>query len=211
MKLQTCLILCCLLATIITVPNISGQQEDVTDITIDWPCYVSTKITFNYPYTHEHSISNITTIGQSVYKHSGGPDFLSFIAQDVDVYSFVVTLTYLNTTQYARTILIGLWSGDQPMKGFTIKVATQKCVIRVRLELTEQPTYPTESEVAQEVVRQIEQKVVDLIEQNRQLTEEVRLTSLTASIFGVIAATASVIAVALAGFSFRRRHEVAAD
>jgi len=191
------------------LPTVAHADSSEFEVIIDWPCYKPTKITFNYAYTHNHSISDITTVGASLYKHTGGPTFMEFIAEDIDTYTFRVTLNYANVT--GQSILIGLWSGTQPLKGFTLKASSKTFIIHVRLAVMEQPSYPTESEVAQEVVHQIEQSLVQQQEENRRLLEEVQVATVTANIFGVIAASASTIALLLAGFGYRRRRHIDTD
>jgi len=182
-------------------PVVPPEPEPCVEAVIDWPCFKPTKITFNYAYTNEHSIDNITTVGQSVYKHSGGPTFLEFIAQDIDTYSFILSVRYTNATE--QTILIGLWSGILPMNGFSVKGRSNLFVIKVRLSVTEQPTYPTETEVAKEVVNQIQQNLVIQQEENRRLMEELKASNMTISALSVATTILVVIALILSAFSFR--------
>jgi len=202
-QLKLAILVSLTLLLVFTMPRLTYADSSEFEVIIDWPCYKPTKITFNYAYTHNHSISDITTVGASLYKHTGGPTFIEFIAEDIDTYTFRVTLSYRNET--SQSILVGLWSGTQPLKGLTLKAASETFIIHVRLAVMEEPSYPTESEVAEEVVHQIEQSLVQQQDENRRLLEEVQVATVTANIFGVIAASASTIALLLAGFSYRRR------
>jgi len=194
----------CLLLLVPLGYGVSSEFEAL----IDWPCYKPTKITFNYAYTHNHSISDISTVGASLYKHSGGPTFIEFIAEDVDSYGFTIILRYNVST--SRNILVGLWSGSEPLKSLTLVAVANVFIIHVRLSLTEQPAYPTEIEVAREVVHQIELSLVQQQEENKKLLEEIQFVTFASSVLGVIAGTTSIIALILAGFTFRRRRELGA-
>lgn len=190
----------------VLIPCTHADPGDIIDVIFDWPCYKPTKVTFNYAYTHNHSLSDISTVGASLYKHSGGPTFFEFIAEDIDTYSFTIYLTYGNLTD--QSVLIGLWSGSLSMRGFTVKGSARTFIIHVRLSLGEEPTYPSESEVAQAVVRQIQQALVNQTEENQRLRDEIAVATTTASIFGCIAAIASIAALAIGAWTFRRWRRV---
>lgn len=87
------------------------------EYTLDIPTYAPTKITFNYAYTHNHSLYDVSTFGQSLYTHSGGPSFMEFIAEDIDDYFFTLELCYNHPIN--QTLLIGVWSGSLPVIGDT--------------------------------------------------------------------------------------------
>ena len=164
------------------------------EFSLDLQVYKSCKVTFNYPYTNNHSISEITTVGRSLYKHEGSANHLTFIAEDIDIYSFTVTLRYENQSMLNQTknVLIGLWSGTEAMDSYIVASASEVFIIHVRLSLTEQPSYPTPEEVSQAVVHKIEQ---DLVEQTEKVTGLVnRVETLQ---YMIIVAIAAVITVSL--------------
>jgi hypothetical protein len=182
-----------------------SEPVNLAEATIDWFTYKPTKITFNYQYTHNHSISEVATIGQSLYKYSGGPTFFEFIAQDVDDYTFTLTIGYTNATQNL-TVLVGLFSGNLPPQGFSIKgKLADTIIINVHLKVTEQPSYPTDDQVADAVVNKIQQNLVQQQEENRKLWEQVKTATMTSNIYGVIASVCSVVALLLAAYTFARR------
>jgi hypothetical protein len=177
------------------------------EFSLDLQTYKSTKITFNYPYTNNHSISDISTVGQSQYKHEGSGNYLTFIAEDIDIYSFTVTLGYENSTSFNQTknVLIGLWSGIEAMDGYTVSTTETVIVIHVRLSLTEQPTYPTPDEVSQAVVHKIEQDLVQQTEEMRSLVARVEWLQYMIVIVIAVTITVAMCALIIAIFMVRRR------
>ena len=151
------------------------------EYTLDIPCYAPTKITFNYAYTHNHSISDISTFGASLYKHSGGPNFYEFIAEDVDDYHFTLELRY--NTPVNQTILIGIWSGTMQMQGLDFESLFEEVIIHVRLRVTTEKSYPSEEEVAQQVVQQVAKS---LYEQTVAMEQLIKSQSRTIYMMAII-------------------------
>ena len=161
------------------------------EYTVDMPCFNPTKLTFNYPYTHFHSISDISTIGASLYKYSGGPNYFEFIAQDIDDYQFRFELRYEATAN--QTILMGIWSGTGSMMGFDYKASGEVVVFNVRLRVTREPTYPSEKQVADQVVLQVQQRLQEYYQRIEELTKNQNSAILTASVLAVVAVAASIV------------------
>lgn len=189
-----------------TLTNQTANATNVYETSLDWPCFNPTKITFNFPYTNDHSITDIATIGSSVYKYTGGPTSLEFIASDVDIYSFTVTISYGNLTKV--TIMAGLWSGTLAMDGFSLTATCTTFIIHVKLSTTTQPSYPSVSDVAQEVVHQLEQTVVQQQQENRALMADLERATTMNSIFATSATVIAIVSLLVIGFMFRRRREV---
>ncbi len=198
-KRRTILAICLFLALVglqmpARAPDSTGTAEEVPSVpheyTLEIPCYVPTRLTVNYAYTHNHSISDISTVGASLYKHSGGPNFLEFIASDVDTYRFTVELRYEEPTN--QTILIGVWSGSLPVQGISLFSVFQDVVIHVTLSMTKEPSYPSEMDVAKAVTAKIAKDLQDtynaiqsaMERQNRAVTTNSMLSIV--SLFGVI-------------------------
>ncbi len=192
----------------------ANQTSTAYEVSLDIPCFKPTKIVFNYPYTNDHSVVDISTIGNSMYKHTSGPNSLEFLSDDVDTYAFTLVLNYANNTDRTSlqtTILIGLWSGTFTMQGITLTGRSNVFVIHVKLNVILQPTYPTEAEVAQEVVYQLQQTVVQQQEENRALMAELTRATTRHSIPSASAATISIVALLILGFMFRRRRQSAPE
>jgi len=172
------------------------------EYTFNFPCYAPTKITFNYVYTHNHSITDISTTGASLYKHSGGPTYYEFIAEEIDTFRFTIRIRYNRPTN--QTIVIGLWSGTMRMQGISLHGYDDDIMIHVTLNVGEEPSYPTEMEVAQAVTQRIAR---DLAEQQSKITElmqKLEVAMLTNSILQVVV-LAVVFAIIIIAFAEIRR------
>ncbi|MCJ7424709.1 hypothetical protein MUP01_10655 [Candidatus Bathyarchaeota archaeon] len=211
-KKETCLfivglVLACLLMPTLSLVHASGVYE----ASLDLQTYQTTKITFNFPYTNNASIGEVTTIGRGVYKYEGSATYLTFIADDVDEYSFQLRIHYeanqtTSNVTLSRTVIVGLWSGNLPSDGYLYRSDASDFIITVRLSVTRQPTYPSKDEVAAEVVHQVEQKLVIQTEENRKLMEQITSTLYVCIALVFIAVVMSMTSFVLAGLaSWRRR------
>ena len=183
---------------VFALPEQTNQTSNVTaepDLIIDRQFYKPTKVIFNFPYTHNSQLENINTIGMSDYTFDGGPTTFTFIAKDVDVYTFTLHLTYENAS--ARKLLIGVSQGNLPMEGYTLKLVGEECLVTVRLNLTEQPSYPSVDAVAKETVHQMEQLIATQIEQNRQTLIDLQTTQATTAIVSMISVICSIVTLVL--------------
>ena len=217
MKKNPCLVIVGLVLACLLMPSFSlVHASGVYEASLDLQTYQTTKITFNFPYTNNASIGEVTTIGRGVYKYEGSATYLTFIVDDIDVYSFQLRIHYEaslptnqtleNQTATTRTVIVGLWSGTLPSAGYLYRSDATDFVITVRLGVTRQPTYPSKDEVAAEVVHQVEQKLVIQTEENRKLIEQITTTLYVCITLVFIAVVMSMTSFVLAGLaSWRRR------
>jgi len=193
------LLLIPLLLSCLFLTNFAYAQEPIPtpEYTLDLPCFVSTKITFNYAYTNNNSIYDITTIGASLYKYSGGPTYMEFIAEDVDDYFFTFQIGYNLPTN--QSVLVGIWSGTLPMQGLDYKGTWTKIVFHIRLRVQNQPSYPTEEEVANQVVAQVQKNLDDYYKAMNELVKSQNTTIfLVTGIAGICVISVLVIAIVFA-------------
>jgi len=115
--------------------------------------YRPTRILITYAYTNNFSVSDVTSVGQSLYKITSSPTSIEFKAEDIDVYTFTVTIRYAEIV--GQSVQIAVWSGDQPPQGLQINVKSTAVKIRFEVTVSEQPQYPSAQEVAGQVVQQI--------------------------------------------------------
>lgn len=169
--------------------------SEMADLVVDRPFYKPVKVVFNFPFTHEAQLENVSTVGLSVYKYDGTPVSFTFIADDIDLFTFTLRLTYENASD--RSCLIAIWQGNLPMEGYTVKMTGTTTLITIRLNVTEQPSYPTEQQVAQEVVHQIEALIVTQIEENKAIQQSNQNLITTVSIVTMIAMICSVVTLVL--------------
>ena len=183
-------------------PNLAYAPIIPHEYTLDIPCYAPTKITFNYAYTHNHTIYDISTFGSSLYEYSGGPTHMEFIAKDVDDYTFTLELTYNAPTN--QTILVGVWSGTLPMMGLNFESIYEKIIVHVHLRVQEQPTYPSEEDVAKQVVLQVHKDLQEYYASINELVKNQNIAIYTVT--GIAAAcVAAIIVVAVVNVLELRR------
>jgi hypothetical protein len=200
------------------MPSLSlVHASGVYEASLDLQTYQTTKITFNFPYTNNASIGEVTTIGRGVYKYEGSATYLTFIVDDIDVYSFQLRIHYETslpenqtsenqTATSTRTVIVGLWSGTLPSDGYLYRSDATDFIITVRLGVTRQPTYPSKDEVADEVMNKIEQKLVIQTEENRKLMEQATTNQYLLIVLVFIAVVMASLSFLLAGLaSWRRR------
>ncbi len=187
--------------TLSLVSQCHGENE--TNIyTFDIPCYAPARITINYGYTNNVSITDISTLGQSMYTYTGGPTQIEFRAEDVDTYTFTATINYENAS--LQTITVGVWSGTaQPMQGYTIEANLQSATFHVTLRVSEEPHFPTEEEVARAAISQVAEELKSYYEQSRQLTQGLSQTMVMVSIYTVISAVVSLISLLIVAVLYR--------
>lgn len=159
------------------------QNQTLMEYTLDIPCYQPSKITFNYGYTNYNSISEISTVGQSLYKYSGGPNFMEFIATDVDDYMFDLELRY--TEPANQSILVGIWSGIQPMQGLDYKASFERVVFHIRLRVTQQPQIPSGEQLANLTITQVTKALADQYNAMLKVIESQNATIMTVTLVSI--------------------------
>ncbi|RLI00095.1 hypothetical protein DRO19_00485 [Candidatus Bathyarchaeota archaeon] len=170
--------------------------------TLDLPLYAPARITINYAYTNNVSVRDISTLGQSMYKYSGGPTQVEFLAEDIDTYSFTVEIWY--TKPVNQTVTVGVWSGTaQPMQGLAYESHFEHLIFHVTLRVTEEPHFPTEQEVAKATVAQIADELSQYYNQSRQLTESISQITITVSILALVSAIISIVSLLVVGVLYR--------
>lgn len=154
-----------ILATIFSCPKASSQPYPEYEQEWYWvvPAYAPAKIIINYPYTHNHSISDIQVLGlTSLYRHSGSPEFLQFEAEDIDTYKFTLEIFYKDITQ-AR-VIISIRSGTtQTVREQEFTFYTQHLTIHFKLQVTAEAKFPTPEETAEATLDRLEKLWVDYI------------------------------------------------
>lgn len=187
--------------------NSTQTNQTVTvaqhEFTFDRQFYLPTKITLNYPYTNEHDIRNVTTVGMSQYKYDITPIGVNFIVEQVDLYSFTVELRYDNASR--RDILVGIWEGDRPLEGYLWSETGTEYVLHFRVSTTNQPAYPTGDEIANLTFLKFEELYVQQLEENRRELSELTQSQFINTVLMLVAAAVSVIALLLAGFGYKQR------
>jgi len=133
--------------------------------------YLPARILISYSYTNNFSVTDITSLGQTIYKINTGPTSIEFKAEDaIDRYTFTVEIKYPEET--TQSIQIAVFSGSQPPEGIQFNVKGKSIVIRFVLTVSEQPQYPSPEEVAEQVVVQVAN---ELIQFESRINEVIKL------------------------------------
>jgi uncharacterized membrane protein len=169
------------------------QPTFTNQIAVDRTYYAPVTITLNYPSTTATSLSNVTTVSGSGFNYAGDDHSFTFIAHNIDVYSFAFTINYANATLH--NILIATWEGERPMQGETWAAVASTYVVSFRLSTVPEPSYPSKEEVAQESLYQFQQLFQQLLSQDQATANQAQAMSVTAGISSTIAAVTSIIAV----------------
>jgi hypothetical protein len=82
--------------------------------------------------------------------------------------------------------MVGVWSGTAPMQGLDYKTTFTDVIFHVRLRVTRQPAYPTEEEVAQAVVAQVQKNLEDLYNEMNEREKRYDTIMMTTNILSVV-------------------------
>jgi hypothetical protein len=196
--------------------NGTGNQTQVNvttyydrELSFDRAFYNPVKVMISYPYTHNTNVTDITTIGFSSYKYDVTPTSITFIASEIDILTFTVQISYDNAS--LQNVLITVWQGDLIPEGYTWTETASTFVIHFRLNVTTEPSYPSDAEVAAQVVAQLQATFQNELEQQRETLAEVESTQGTNTIMTIIAGVVSILALLLAGFGVRKRRMIPAQ
>ena len=132
--------------------------------------YKPARIVVTYAYTNNFSVSDVSSMGKSMYKIMSSPTSIEFKAEDVDRYTFTVEIKYAAVV--GQSIQIAVFSAGNPPEGMQFNVKTDVIRLQFTITVTEEPRYPTAQEVAEQVVRQVANELT----QFRQQTDEMLQT-----------------------------------
>ena len=151
----TCLLSLLILAGLDADVNLSREGDlSVYELaSLNLQAYSPARILISYSYTNNFSVTDITSLGQSVYKISSGPTSIEFKAEDIDRYTFTVHLRY--DVEVSQSIQMAIFSANFAPEGIQFNVKGTDIVLRFVLNVGQEPTYPSPEEVAEQVVRQV--------------------------------------------------------
>lgn len=164
-----------LVSLVVPLTEVRCDQES-EDVSLSLRAYAPARILISYTYTNNFSVSDISSVGLSLYKITSGPTSIEFRAEEVDQYTFSIELLY--AVSVAQGIQIAIFSSGNPPEALQFNVNDDEIRVKFTLTVTEEPMYPSAQEVAEQVVNQVSdqlanfetqtEKIVDL--QNRNIT-----------------------------------------
>ena len=178
------------------------------EFTVDRILYTITKVTLSFPDTNNHTIEDINTVNPTSGLHYGfdrvgAQSLFTIICDDVDIYSFTFKLDYENSSR--RDVLFGIQQGDLPMERYVWTESGTEFVIHFRLNLIPEPHYPSDIDVAKQVVYQMQLYLQQMLTQQNERFSALQAANLTNSVVSMSAAIAAIVAAMLAGFGAKRR------
>ncbi|MHA1711565.1 MAG: hypothetical protein ACTSUS_05825 [Candidatus Freyarchaeota archaeon] len=120
----------------------------------------------SYAYTNNFSVTDVSSMGKSLYKIVSSPTNIEFRAEDVDTYTFTVEIKY--AVVLTQSIQIAVFSSNYAPEGFQFNVRDDYVRFTFTFTVTAEPKYPSAQEVAEQVVRQVS----DQLQEFRTQTEE---------------------------------------
>ena len=154
-------------------------KEEFSEVAgLNLQAYAPARIFISYAYTNNFSVTDVSSMGKSLYKITSGPTSIEFKAEETDRYTFTVEIKYAAIV--TQSIQIAIFSSNYAPEGIQFNVKGDTVRIQFTLTVTEEPRYPTAQEVAEQVVLQVANelsrfetqtnKIVEL--QNRNLTTQ---------------------------------------
>jgi hypothetical protein len=128
--------------------------------------YAPARILISYTYTNNFSVTDVSSIGKSLYKVISGPTSIEFQAQDIDQYTFTVEIKYAAIV--TQSVQIAVFSAGYAPEGMQLNVKGNVVRLKFTLTVTEEPRYPSAQDVAEQVVLQVANQ---LNEFRRQTTD----------------------------------------
>jgi len=185
------------------VPTGNAQYPLQYDASFEFHLFTPSKIVVQYAYTEHFSVSNITTLGYSLWTEVGSPVGVEFIAKEVDTYEFNIIIGYDETID--QTVQIGVWSGSLPPHSISKRFVADEIVLHFKLTLTEEPRPPTPDEVAQASLLMTQQELRYFTDQITLLTRQFEQNLLTQWIVIAACAVNSIFSLIVAVYVFRRK------
>jgi len=170
----------------------SGASEVAS---LNLQAYRPARIVITYAYTNNFSVSDVSSMGKSMYKVVSSPTSIEFKAEDVDRYTFTVTIKY--PAVVGQSIQIAVFSAGNPPEAIQFNVKTSTVRIKFTVTVTEEPRYPTAQEVAEQVVRQVAN---ELMQFRRQTDEMLRAQNRNIEVQWMILAFNTGVSVGLLAF-----------
>ena len=159
-----------------TTPSRAQEDDTGEAASLNLQAYVPARILISYTYTNNFSVTDVSSMGKSLYKITSGPTSIEFKAEDIDRYTFTVDIKYAAVV--TQSVQIAVFSAGSPPEGLQFNIRGSYVRLKFSLTVTEEPMYPSAQEVAEQVVLQVsyqltefERQTQDIMEmQNRNLT-----------------------------------------
>lgn len=168
--------------------------------------YVPAKVVVQFVYTLNFSVTNVRTLGNSLWTATVGPVGIEFNAKDVDTYEFDVILMYGEVTD--QVVQTAIWSGTFPPNSMPIRFSQTAIYLHFRLVCTEQPRPPTPEEVAEQVQMLTRQDLEYYMDQVTLLTRQFEQNLLTQWVMIAAVVVFGIAALVVAAYTLKTKREL---
>ena len=147
---------------------VSGQETS-EDLGFSLQSYAPARVLISYTYTNNFSVTDVSSIGRSLYTVTSGPTSIEFRANQIAQYTFTVEIRY--ATIVAQSVQIAIFSAGYAPEGIQYNVKGNVVRLKFTLTVTEEPRYPSAQDVAEQVVRQVAQQLTQFEQQTSEIVE----------------------------------------
>ena len=159
-----------LMLSLLLVPVHAQDAQEPTEVaSLNLQAYAPARIVISYAYTNNFSVSDVSAIGKPEYKIISGPTSIEFKTDDTDTFTFTVEIRYDGIV--GQSIQIAVFSAGNPPEGIQLNVKTDVVKLAFTLTVAEAPKYPTGQEVAEQVVKQVSNQLLDFRQQTDRMIE----------------------------------------
>lgn len=189
-----------------SIPHVHAET-DVFHANVELNTFISTRIVLSFAYTNTITVSDVQSLGQSVYKTVSSPYSVEFITDAIDTFTFTVTILYDEVV--SQNITLAIFSGDYPPQGYTWEVKSKKLIINFKVTTMTQPKYPTPEEIAQKSVEVLRNEMSRYTWEVTRTTNVMRENMSTMWVIVVFAGASAFLYVGslIFGWGRRRREE----
>jgi len=144
-----------IMLALLPTPQVQARKTPEAWVTLT--LFAPAIVTVDYTYTHNVSVSDVSSFGPSLYEIKHTPLSLSFEAQDFDEYLFTLELVYSGVMY--QQIKITTFGGSHPPSQIEIPFEGDRFIIYFSIRTMKEPSYPTTESITENVVRQIGAKL----------------------------------------------------
>ncbi len=129
--------------------------------------YAPLIIRLEYAYTSNITVSDVSSLGPTLYQVTHGPQEFRFEASDIDAYTFSIELSYGVRTY--QNLKLTIFSGS--LLPSTIEIPVEASILTLHFEVTAQPepVYPSVEQITENIVTHM-QGQMDIYQGENQRT-----------------------------------------
>lgn len=193
--------LCLSFVSFVDVADAQVQNDAV----FEFQLYAPAKIVVQFAYTVNFSVTNVHTLGYSLWTETASPIGVQFDAKQIDTYEFDLILQYNQTVD--QNIQVGIWSGTLAPASTTIHGVSKHIQLHFKLVVTEQPKPATPDEVAAATMNMVRQDLEYYMDQITLLSRKFEENLLTQWVIIAATAISSICSLMVSIYVLRRERE----